>query len=205
MAGFHDFAQHETRGELIAGTHGRSIWIADISLIRQLSKRGMDKDAMLYEPNDAIRWRRGDSRGSSGTRRFVGENPASGTSLYYSLDRKAKDLTLVVKDSGGNVVREFEDVPTGKGLHRIDWDLRRGTSREDSRGNRRFRRGGGVDVGTYTVVLTVGEEVLEESFEVKNDPSEDDTRWMEYEAMWEELEAELAEEEAEETADGIRD
>ena len=201
----HDFAQHETRGELIAGTHGRSIWIADVSLIRQISKRDVDRDAALYEPNDAIRWRRGQSRGSSGTRRFVGENPASGVSLYYSLDRSAKDLILVVKDSGGNVVREFDDAPTDKGLHRIDWDLRRATTREDSRGNRRFRRGGGVDVGTYTVVLTVGEEVLEESFAVKNDPGEDDPRWMEYEAAWDELEAALEEEEAGAISDVIRD
>ena len=201
----HDFAQHETRGELIAGTHGRSIWIADVTLIRQLNKRDMDKDAVLYEPNDAIRWRRGNSRGASGTRRFVGENPASGVSLYYSLGRSTKDLSLVVKDAAGNVVREFQDAPTSKGLHRIDWDLRRAVSREDMRGNRRFRRGGGVDVGTYTVVLTAGEEVLEKSFEVENDPGEDDTRWMEYEAEWEELEASFEEEETGAETGEIRD
>jgi photosystem II stability/assembly factor-like uncharacterized protein len=195
----HDFAQHPTRGELIAGTHGRSIWIVDVSLVRQMSERSIGKPVVLYEPNDAIRWRRSSGRGVSGTRRFVGENPPSGTSLYYSLASAAKDLSLVVENAAGEVVREFPDAESGKGLHRIDWDLRKARSTEDRQGNRRFRRGASVPVGTYTIVLTVGEETLEETFEVKNDPGESDTGWTEFEEAWEEHETALQREEMRET------
>ena len=167
----------------------------DVSLVRQLSERSIGKPALLYEPNDAIRWRRGMSRGVSGTRRFVGENPPSGTSLFYSLGSSTKDLTLVVKNSAGEVVREFPDAETGKGLHRVDWDLRKARSSEDRQGNRRFRRGTSVPVGTYTVVLTVGEETMEERFEVRNDPGESDTAWTEFEEQWEAHEAALQREE----------
>ncbi|MFO0263767.1 MAG: hypothetical protein ACK53V_19230, partial [Planctomycetota bacterium] len=44
----HDFAQHPTSGEIVAGTHGRSLWIGDVSALRQVSKETMAAKAKLY-------------------------------------------------------------------------------------------------------------------------------------------------------------
>ncbi len=166
----HDFVQHVSRGELIAGTHGRSVWILDVRPLRKMSDKSTREDAELYPPGTIYLWGYGISRGSSGTRRFVGENPPSSASIYYSLGRKAKQIELVVKNPEGEVVRELE-ASAEKGLHRVSWDLRRGVTREDREGNRRFRRGRRVSAGTYKVVLTVGGETLVEEIVVKEDPT----------------------------------
>ena len=181
----HDFAIHGSRGDLVAATHGRSIWIMNINALRGMNKKSVGEDAALFKPADGIQWRRGNSRGASGTRRFVGENPPSGTTIYYSLDRKAKDLSLTIQDAGGSTVVEFENPSVEKGLHAVTWDLRKALSREDREGNRRFRRGASVPFGTYKVVLTVGGETFEETFQVHNDPNEASSTWTEYEEWWE--------------------
>jgi len=184
----HDFAMHPTSGELIAGTHGRSIWILDITPLREMSEDSLDEDAHLYAPNTVVRWRRLSRAGASGTRRFVGENPSTGAQIFYSLGKRGRDIKLEVHNAAGEVVRELE-ASGDRGLHRVEWDLRSGRETENSRGQRRFRRGRTASPGTYTVVLTVGGETLTQTLEVVNDPSMDDTRWI---AREEELEEERA-------------
>ena len=185
----HDFAQHPTSGELIAGTHGRSIWIVDVTPLRQFTDDTLDADAHLYVPNGVTRWRSEPSAGSAGTRAFVGENPPSGAAIYYSLDKRERNISLNVLDLEGNVVREFQEVSGDKGLHRVVWDLRRAATREDSRGRRRFRRGGTLPPGTYQVVLSAGGETYTQKLEILNDPAQVDTRWMEFEEVIEAMEA----------------
>ena len=71
----HEFAIHPTRGEVVAATHGRSLWILDVSALRQLSSDSLAAPATLYQPADIIRWARGKSRGASGTTPFPGSKP----------------------------------------------------------------------------------------------------------------------------------
>ncbi|MDP6740558.1 MAG: hypothetical protein QF404_11175, partial [Planctomycetota bacterium] len=188
----HDFAQHPTSGELIAGTHGRSVWIVDVTPLRQMTEKAREKDAVLFKPNDITRWRREPSRGNSGTRRFVGENPSTQVAIFYTLAKRTKDVSLVVKDGKGNVVRELE-ASGDKGLHRADWNRTvsssssSGPSSRFSGGSRRRGRSRSMSIGSYTVELHVGSTVLTQDFEVLNDPGEPDERWVEYERLLEAL------------------
>ncbi len=188
----HDFAQHPTSGELIAGTHGRSVWIVDVTPLRQMTEKAREKDAVLFKPNDITRWRREPSRGNSGTRRFVGENPSTQVAIFYTLAKRTKDVSLVVKDGKGNVVRELE-ASGDKGLHRADWNRTvssgssSGPSSRFSGGSRRRGRSRSMSIGSYTVELHVGSTVLTQDFEVRNDPGETDERWVEYERLLEAL------------------
>ena len=180
----HDFAINEASNELVAGTHGRSIWVLDVTPLREMDERALDEDVQLYPVRDAVRWRREPSRGET-TRRFVGANPPAGTRIYYSLDRKAKDVSLEVHDAAGEVLRELE--ATGeKGLHAVDWDLRRGREDTDREGRSRFRRGRSVGEGTYTVVLKVGEETYTTPVRVMGDPSHPADPWTEFDEYGEE-------------------
>ncbi|MEZ5966803.1 MAG: glycosyl hydrolase [Planctomycetota bacterium] len=91
-------------------------------------------------------------------------------------DEDAPELQLVVTDAAGHVVRRV-DAPTGKGLHRVAWDLRR-PAPNPAGGSP--RRGGGsgllVAPGRYTAALqlTVDGEVrvlgTPRSFEVASLP-----------------------------------
>ena len=189
----HEFAQHPTSGELIAGTHGRSVWIVDVTPLRQMTEKALEKDAVLFKPNDVTRWRREPSRGNSGTRRFVGENPSTQVAIFYTLSKRTKDVSLVVKDGKGNVVRELE-ASGDKGLHAADWN-RTVSSSSSSGSSSRFSSGGGrrrsrsrsMTIGSYTVELHVGSTVLTQDFEVHNDPAETDESWVEYELLLEAL------------------
>jgi photosystem II stability/assembly factor-like uncharacterized protein len=145
----HDFKLHRLTGELIAGTHGRSIWIVDVSTLRQLSVEAMAERAKLYTPEEAVLPTRGREQGSSGTRRFVGENPAFGLPIRYSLGSRARAVELTITDIRGDVIWEAE-AETGQGLHEARWDMR---AASQGGGGRRFGRS--VPAGQYLVTLKV--------------------------------------------------
>jgi photosystem II stability/assembly factor-like uncharacterized protein len=145
----HDFKLQRLTGELIAGTHGRSIWIVDVSTLRQLSVEAMAERAKLYTSEEAVLPTRGRQAGSSGTRRFVGENPAFGMPIRYSLGARARSVELTISDIRGDVIWEAE-TETGQGLHEARWDMR---AASQAGGRRRFGRS--VSAGQYLVTLKV--------------------------------------------------
>jgi photosystem II stability/assembly factor-like uncharacterized protein len=171
----HELAQHPSSGELVAATHGRSLWILDVTPLRQMKTETLKAEAMLYKPATAMRWRREPTRGTpygSGNHRFFGENPPSGAQIYYSLCKKAEKIQLKIVDYTGKTVREL---PVKKeqmtaGLHRLTWDLARGA--REPRGPGRGRGPGqtAAPPGMYRVVLTVDGKEHTQSLRVEYDP-----------------------------------
>jgi len=94
----HDFALHPTAGEMVAATHGRSLWILDVSALRQITPEIVKADAHLFSPMPAVLWKRDPERGDDGPRSYVGENPPWGAPIYYSLGRKPNNLRLEIVD-----------------------------------------------------------------------------------------------------------
>ncbi|MFG0319276.1 MAG: PDZ domain-containing protein, partial [Planctomycetota bacterium JB042] len=170
----HEVAQHPTAGEIVAGTHGRSLWILDVTPLRQVTRETLAADAHLYEPNAVVYFDTKPRRGGT-IRRFEGTNKPTRAELFYSLARDAGRVELEVRAPDGEVLAELEDEPTEAGLHRLTWDLRRSPT-GDGEGRRRFRRGPRVAPGTYTVALTVGNRTLTAPLVVENDPSRPDAR-----------------------------
>jgi hypothetical protein len=141
----HEFAQHPTAGEIVAATHGRSLWILDVTPLRQMTTEVLKAPAHLFKPNTAMRWRSEPRKGGT-TRRFVGENPPPGAPLYYSLTKKADKISLKVMDVEGKLVRELR--PNGEpGLHRITWDMGRAVARTGGARGGRGGPGGGSGSG----------------------------------------------------------
>ncbi len=191
----HDFALHPTAGEIVAATHGRSLWILDVTALRQMTGDVLKSPAHLFKPNVAVRWRSEPRRGGT-TRRFVGENPPAGAQLYYALTKKPEKATLKVFDVEGKLVRELR-AGTEPGLHRVAWDLSRapartgggrggqpgpgpgrppGESGEETPmrggpGGRGFGGGLAAAPGTYRVVLTAGDKEYVQSVRVEPDPT----------------------------------
>jgi hypothetical protein len=165
----HELALHPSSGEMVAATHGRSLWIVDVTPLRQMKPETLKAEATLYKPATAMRWRREPTRGTpygSGNHRFAGQNPPSGAQIYYSLCKKAEKMQLKIVDYTGQTVRELpvkkEQMTTG--LHRLTWDLARGAGP---------RRGGGrnpAPPGMYRVVLTVDGKEHAQGLRVENDP-----------------------------------
>ena len=177
----HELAQHPTSGEIVAATHGRSLWIADVSAIRQFTSEKVKSGNQLYKPNEVVRWRRMPSAGSSGTRRFVGENPGTDAQLFYSLSRDVQSAELEIRDITGRRVALLAG-SNRTGLQKVTWDMRiiagttpPATTTTGGRGG--FGGGGGrfgggrVGSGTYQVSLVIdGTVVATESLKISEDP-----------------------------------
>ncbi len=155
----HDFALHPSSGEIVAATHGRSLWILDVTPLRQATKDVLTASAHLFQPKTAVRYRTEPSRGGT-NRRYVGTNPASGAQIYYSLATKPEQISLKVIDYTGKTVNELRADST-PGLHMVPWRLDVTTTRQladassgegsggdtrtgGARGNRGNRGGGGA-------------------------------------------------------------
>jgi len=192
----HDLAQHEGMNELVAGTHGRSIWILDVSAVSQMTKEVMEADATLLKPTDVHLMTRGKRHGQTGNHLFTGTNPEPGAAISYVLNRRARDLTMEVLDGEGNVISTL-DADGSKGMHTVRWNLRRsgGNSARGRRGSRRSTP------GVYVVRMTAGGAVQTQSFEVHNDPDQATTEWISFE----EAEAELQRQFDENSAASERD
>src|SRR5205807_3810083 len=79
----HDLAIHPTAGEIVAATHGRSLWVLDITPLRQTTREVAKADVHLYKPTASVRWRNAPSHGGT-NRRFEGQNPPDGAVIDYA-------------------------------------------------------------------------------------------------------------------------
>lgn len=156
----HEIAQHPTAGEIVIATHGRSLWIAAVSALRQWTTEEIAKPVVLYEPAEVVRWQSQPQAGDSGTRRFVGENPSSEAQIFYSLAREEREIEMEIRDLTGRVIQRFE-VPGTSGLHKVEWNLRR-------RGSGRFA--GRVENGEYLVALIVDGKTYTQPISIVSDP-----------------------------------
>jgi photosystem II stability/assembly factor-like uncharacterized protein len=144
----HEIAQHPTAGEIVAATHGRSLWVLDVTPLRQMTADTLKAKVHLYEPNTVVRWHMEQGRDgwfSESARRFIGQNPPRDAQVYFSLAAKAEKVSLKVLDYAGKTIAELP-VKGEPGLHRVAWNLAAGgrprqAAREGGGGGRRGPRG----------------------------------------------------------------
>ena len=116
------------------------------------------------------------TRSGGGETEFAAPNPPYGAILNYYLPAPAEEARIVVLDSTGKLIRSLRgpQAPATAGLHRVAWDLRAtGTGASGGGGRGRGGQGGrGPQVlpGTYTVRLTAGGAVEQQSVQVRLDP-----------------------------------
>jgi photosystem II stability/assembly factor-like uncharacterized protein len=168
----HEVAVHPNAGEIVAGTHGRSLWVLDVTPLQGLTEEVLAADAHLFDPLPAVRWKREPGRGGT-NRKFYGKNPEAGGVIYYTLADEAEEVSLKVVDAAGETVQVLRSSKR-PGLHRVVWDL---TKRPEGRGGLAgFGRGRGVrpvpvPPGTYGVILEVDGETFRQTVRVDQDPT----------------------------------
>jgi hypothetical protein len=164
----HEIAVHPTNSEIVAATHGRSLWVLDVAPLRQLSEKVHAAKAHLFKPAHGVLWA-GKLRPSfSGHRHFVGRNPSFGSPIYYLLSEDVEKVELTILDIQGKQVRGLK-TETKAGLHRLAWDLRRDPPPRQA-GRPAQRYGSPVGQGTYLVRLTVDGETQTQEIQVRADP-----------------------------------
>lgn len=120
----HDLVIHPREGDLIAGTHGRSIWIMDdISPLRQLSEEISNKSLHIFDQKQATKWISINTGRKQPAFEFHGDNPPNGAILnFYVGDNMPKAALLKVMNSDDQLVFERK-LKVHHGVNRTIWSL----------------------------------------------------------------------------------
>ena len=122
----HDLQIHPRDRELIAGTHGRSIWMVDVAPLEQMADSIVSRSAWFFQPGPSYQYAQTTTQQWNGNKIFSAENPPFGTPLAYRLtagDSRRDTARIVITNVRGDVVRRLNG-PGGPGMHRVYWDYR---------------------------------------------------------------------------------
>lgn len=180
------------QGDLVLSTMGRGFQIAD-DISTLVEYRGESAENKLFTANQSVRYRGPAIRAiESEVPQF--ERPAVSFDYYLTeegkplkfeiLDKDGKTLHTYFSDTTGSKAKDIviEDMATSsqrflvdksltneKGLNRYKWDMQLpGPWHKDEK--RRYQYGPMAAPGTYKARLHVGDQVIEETFELVADP-----------------------------------
>ncbi len=136
---FHDLVIHPRDNDLIAGTHGRSIWIADdITPLQQFTEEVQNSPAFIFDNRPITLWEDASRGGVRGHMFYAGENPPyipkranivrakltnGGLINYYLKSKPESDVVFEISDITGERKRIIK-VNGEPGINRLAWDLR---------------------------------------------------------------------------------
>ncbi len=194
-----DLLIHPRDADLVAGTHGRGIYVLDISPLQQLTQEVLSSNTFLFAPETATLFHVDitKNKGASGSRRFVAENPYSsltqlndrsgsappGATIYYYLKESLPvPVKISILDKSGEIVRNLTG-PADLGINLVVWDLREtplplppslqrigsNDSRHLAQQGPRTRPGPYIQAGQYRIRLLTEKGILERSLSVIED------------------------------------
>lgn len=186
-----DLKIHPRENDLIVATHGRSIWIADISYLSGITTDVLKSGFELFQPQNKVMWQNNKSYTSS-SNNFLGKSEEIGVAIYYYVDGMVKDATIEVLD-GERVILKA-DCESEKGVHKLQWKfnkiIRERTDKEKEQIARRIEMYknygmdesriasmlgdtdfimGPVRPGSYKARLRVGDKELVKTFTILKD------------------------------------
>jgi photosystem II stability/assembly factor-like uncharacterized protein len=136
----HDLVIHPRESDLIAATHGRSVWILDdLTALQQLTPDVQASNLHLFNQKTATKWQ-GISRGATrGHKLFMGRNPLtidqrepgnspselqnSAAVHFWVGSSRGETVTLEIMSLDGSLMASHE-IDAHPGVNRFFWDLR---------------------------------------------------------------------------------
>lgn len=155
-----DLLIQEREGDLVIGTHGRGIYVVNISPLREIKKDTLEKTLYVFTPATALAMLPSSSMFDpfNGHRRFAAPNPDFGAQIiYYLREQQSGDVKIEILDADGTVLADLKGTGTA-GLNSVNWNLRRTGQ----------NRGGMVPAGTYGVRVTAGGEKQTTSLKIED-------------------------------------
>ena len=123
-----DLKIHPRDRELIAATHGRGIWIADIHALSQINDNNVAASLTLFKPKTAIQYGEPlfDGHSTGQGVEFRGQSPTYGANIEYRVtgSNGGTSASIVIQDASGDTIRTLTG-STASGLQRVSWDFRR--------------------------------------------------------------------------------
>ncbi|MEX1182781.1 MAG: hypothetical protein WEF86_06065 [Gemmatimonadota bacterium] len=156
-----DLVIHPRENDLVIGTHGRGVWVGDITPLQQISEAVLAEPLHLFVP---------ESKGlrlesNWGNYHLDGDHvlatpnePNAMAIAYWQRDAGSGPVTISVANALGDVVYTSEQ-PAGSGLRTAFWNLR--VAAPDAPGRGRGRQAAApAPAGSYTVTLQAGDRRL---------------------------------------------
>ena len=160
-----DMVIHPREQDLVAGTYGRGIWIADIAPIREMTEDNLNRDVYLF----AVKPKPIRRDGAQGNYRFLGSsfpvtpNEPNGLLInYYLKQDAAQPVNITIADSTGNVVRRLPGAQKA-GINRINSEPFAGFGG----GGRGGQQRAAMPPGEYTVTLETGSVKLSQKAQIR--------------------------------------
>ncbi|WP_051554851.1 WD40/YVTN/BNR-like repeat-containing protein [Maribacter antarcticus] len=117
----HDLVIHPRENDLIVGTHGRSIFIADISPLQELTPEVLNEEVHLFDIEAKVQWRM-TSQASVSAQNFTGENEPFGVMINYYLKTPIKgEVKLTIYD-GDKSINELIGT-NNTGVNCVQWGM----------------------------------------------------------------------------------
>ena len=175
-----DMRVQPTANDLIAGTHGRGMYVLDdLTPLEGLTAARAAGVPALFEPRPAYAWYIwwSGQYGTSDTEccvpagTFSGIDAPYGALLSYYLPARVSGAWFEILDPGGKRLRKF-DAPGNPGLNRVTWDLlgEPPVAWDAARDWNKTWTAAMVVPGTYTVVLHAGPQESQQTVRVLADP-----------------------------------
>jgi len=172
----HDLVIHPRENDLVIATHGRGVFISDISALEELTSDVLAKDAYLFNIESKVKWLSGLTYNSSSSN-FSGESEPLALTFYYYLKNKTSEEVKISIYQGNLLINELKG-NNRPGIHNVLWDMTKRRERtEDEKKrmqqqaqrftSRGFRRRERIDInfeyssapiGEYKIVLTIGDQ-----------------------------------------------
>ena len=175
-----DLLIHPRENDLVVATHGRGLFVVDITPLQEMKDKFFSEDVYLYEVEPKIPWtpRRAKLEGSDGDRVFSAPNEPAGLVINYYLKAavKEKDKVIVrVTDPYGEEMAVIEGKGTA-GLQSVVWPMRRPPAKKEASGGEaqraeRFGRPRLVPPGEYVVTLEAAGRKLVRRAAVRAEPA----------------------------------
>lgn len=119
----HDLMIHPRENDLVVGTFGRSIWIADISPLQELDRSILTKDIHLFDIEPQVLWILSKQKQvAANHQNYSGENAPKGIIVNYYLRNKLQDNVQVQVYRGKHLINEYQG-PAEAGLNKVEWYL----------------------------------------------------------------------------------
>jgi photosystem II stability/assembly factor-like uncharacterized protein len=137
----HDLKIHPRENDIIVATHGRGIYIADISPLAELTQDVLAKDAYLFDIDSKVRWINNNMHEYSNSN-YNGQSEPIGIPVYYYLKQKPQGDVNINVYNGNLLINEIEG-ETEPGLNKVVWMMdqrRERTEAEKKQATQRMER-----------------------------------------------------------------
>ena len=122
----YDLQIHPRDHELIAATHGRSLWIVDILPLEQMTAKNAAATVVLFDPKPAFQWGEAPTAGAAGNGNgqafFSTPNPTYGALITYRVTGAGGGQARVsIVDASGDTLQTLNG-PGTPGTHSLTWN-----------------------------------------------------------------------------------